>query len=222
LSHQGFPLRTITNIIIEPKSQVIVPSGIEFSIPKEFIIKISSFNSFRIEPLIAPGIILPGHCQISLLLANLTSDAISISKGQVVLFAHFTPLHCLLSTCKISPISDFNLPLDHTTMVIPSEQYSHLSSEQQAKVTELFSKYKNVFSTDKYDLGLAKNVSHSVDTEGQKPISLRPYRRSIAAEQEVNEEISELIDQGLLIPLRSPWASPVLVVKKKDGTNLLL
>ena len=79
-------------------------------------------------------------------------------------------------------------------MVIPAEQYSHLSSEQQEKVTQLFAKYKNVFSTDKYDLGLAKNVSHSNDTEGQKSISLRPYRRSIVAEQEVNEEISELID----------------------------
>ena len=71
-------------------------------------------------------------------------------------------------------------------------------------------------------MGLAKNVSHSAVTEGQKPISLRPYRRSIAAEQEVNEEISELIDQGLLIPLRSPWASPVLVAKKKDVTNCIV
>ena len=35
----------------------------------------------------------------------------------------------------------------------------------------------------------------------------------------VNEEVNKLLEKGLLIPSKSPWAAPLLVVKKKDGTN---
>ena len=35
----------------------------------------------------------------------------------------------------------------------------------------------------------------------------------------VNEEVNKLLEKGLLIPSKSPWAAPLLVVKKKDGSN---
>ena len=35
----------------------------------------------------------------------------------------------------------------------------------------------------------------------------------------VNEEVNKLLEKGLLIPSKSPWAAPLLVVKKKDIFN---
>ena len=62
-------------------------------------------------------------------------------------------------------------------------------------------------------------MSHYIDTVNSPPIRLRPIRRSLAAESVVNKEVAELIERGMLVPSKSPWASPILIVKKKDGSN---
>lgn len=48
---------------------------------------------------------------------------------------------------------------------------------------------------------------------------MRPIRRFKANDEVVKEEIEKLLDRGMIIPSKSPWASPILIVKKKDGTN---
>ena len=70
-----------------------------------------------------------------------------------------------------------------------------------------------------FDLGCAANVEHKVDTQGHAPFKARPIQRSCASDEEVNSEIQKLLDNGLLVKLKSPWALPLLLVKKKDGTN---
>ena len=36
------------------------------------------------------------------------------------------------------------------------------------------------------------------------------------------EELNKLLDSGMIIPSNSPWASPILIVKKKDGSNCVV
>ena len=68
-------------------------------------------------------------------------------------------------------------------------------------------------------MGVAKDVMHNIDTGDNPPIKSRPIRRSQAGDTEVNQEINKLLEAGLIKPSKSPWLSPILIVKKKDGTN---
>lgn len=38
----------------------------------------------------------------------------------------------------------------------------------------------------------------------------------------MNKEIQEFLDRGMIVPSKSLWASPILIVKKKGGTNRVL
>jgi len=51
-----------------------------------------------------------------------------------------------------------------------------------------------------------------------KPISKTPYRIKVPQLIELRIQLNELIDQGLIRTNVSPWGSPVIFVKKKDGT----
>ena len=51
------------------------------------------------------------------------------------------------------------------------------------------------------------------------PICSRPIISSKSSKEEDNKEIQELLDQGLLIRSKLPWSLPILILKKKDGTN---
>jgi hypothetical protein len=51
-----------------------------------------------------------------------------------------------------------------------------------------------------------------------KPVNLRPYRYSYFQKMELEKIIDELLEQSVIRPSTSPFASPALLVKKKDGT----
>jgi hypothetical protein len=53
---------------------------------------------------------------------------------------------------------------------------------------------------------------------GAKPVNLRPYRYSPAQKDEIEKQIAEMLRQGIIQPSCSPFASPVLLVQKKDLT----
>ena len=53
---------------------------------------------------------------------------------------------------------------------------------------------------------------------GSKPISKPPYRMSAREASEVEKQLEEYIQRGFICPSSSPWASPILLVKKKDGS----
>ena len=54
---------------------------------------------------------------------------------------------------------------------------------------------------------------------GDRPITYRPYALFYAVRGEIKEEIQEMINTGIVRESDSPYASPMVVVKKKDGTN---
>ena len=39
---------------------------------------------------------------------------------------------------------------------------------------------------------------------------------------QVSKELKQLLDAGLLAPSQSPWASPLLILKKKDGGHRIV
>ena len=60
---------------------------------------------------------------------------------------------------------------------------TELIQEQAVEVKLLTKKYQKVFSQSNHDLGFAVDVRHYIDTEDQRPICLKPIRRSAQAEK---------------------------------------
>ena len=83
----------------------------------------------------------------------------------------------------------------------------------------LLNKYCEVFAKDNFDLGCAVNVQHKITTESSCPSHSLLMRSNKASKMVVNEEVNKLLEKALLIQSKSPWAAPLLVVKKKDRSN---
>jgi hypothetical protein len=53
---------------------------------------------------------------------------------------------------------------------------------------------------------------------GAAPVSKTPYRMSTPELKELQMQLEEVLKKGYIWPSVSPWGSPVLFVRKKDGT----
>ena len=95
---------------------------------------------------------------------------------------------------------------------------SALTKGEQIYFKKFLLKNKQVFAVHSADLGSYKGYEHTINTSDHPPISQRPYRVPYALKEEVRRQITELVDNNILEPTHSPWASPVLLVKKPDGT----
>ena len=90
-----------------------------------------------------------------------------------------------------------------------------LSNSQRKRFFALLRRYPTLFSDQ---LGHCSLVEHSVDTGTAKPIRSAPRRIPPHLESEVKQQVQSMVDQGVLEPSDGTWSSPVVLVKKKDGT----
>lgn len=54
--------------------------------------------------------------------------------------------------------------------------------------------------------------------EGARPVNIRPYRVAPALKDEIEKQVAEMLEKGIIQKSTSPFSSPVLLVKKKDHT----
>ena len=101
---------------------------------------------------------------------------------------------------------------------------SALSKSDQRKFIDFLKTKRTVFAKHDYDLGKVGGVSGRLcDTGNAAPIRKAPYRIPVAYKQPVDEEISKMLKAGIIEPdNRSAWASPILMVKKKNSDKLRL
>ena len=94
---------------------------------------------------------------------------------------------------------------------------SKLNSGEMDKLKALLLKFSDVFALDDSELGRTSVVRHSIDTGDRKPIKQQPYRTPIVQRETIKKMVDEMQKQSIVQPSRSPWASPVVLVPKKDG-----
>ena len=67
--------------------------------------------------------------------------------------------------------------------------------------------------------GKANVIEHKIDLTDDRPIRCKPCSLPYAKRGEIRDEIKNMMDNGIVRESSSPYASPLVVVKKKDGSN---
>jgi len=68
------------------------------------------------------------------------------------------------------------------------------------------------------DLCWTDIVTHAIDTGDSKPVRHLLRRHPSAHKDAIQKNVSDMSGQGVIEPAKSPWASNVVLVKKKDGS----
>uniref|UniRef100_A0A5S6QM40 Reverse transcriptase domain-containing protein n=1 Tax=Trichuris muris TaxID=70415 RepID=A0A5S6QM40_TRIMR len=77
--------------------------------------------------------------------------------------------------------------------------------------------YADIFA-DGENLGRTDVVQHRIDTGDAEPRRQPPRRIPFHQRKIVEQETQRMLRQGIIEPAEGPWASPIVLVRKKDGT----
>ena len=58
-----------------------------------------------------------------------------------------------------------------------------------------------------------------MDKGDHPPIKQNPYSLPYSQRQLVKEHVQKMLEAGVIEPSQSPWASPIVLVDKKDGSK---
>ena len=122
-----------------------------------------------------------------------------------------------VGTLEIVAIADSPPPPAASKPLRPPPVPEHLSPIQQQQLKNLFQEFSDIISQGEDDLGCILLLQHAIETEG--PPLHQPYRRqNPAVRREEMAQVQQMLTSGVIRPSNSPWASPVVMVKKKDGS----
>ena len=93
-----------------------------------------------------------------------------------------------------------------------------LDSHQQQELYTFLLGFADVFAFTDAELGRTDKLQHTIATEA-KHLIRSPVRRIPAVhKKEVHQLIQDMLARNVIQPSTSPWASPIVIVRKKDGS----
>lgn len=156
--------------------------------------------------------------EVPVRLLNLSQEPYQIKKG--ALLAACEPVLSVLSdaadqTQTKQPAAGA-LPV-HMAPLFTKAAPSLLPPQRDA-LCVLLHEYADLFSQGPHDLGTTELTEHRIDTGDARPLRQAPRRLPPAKRVEAQKAIHEMQQRGIIEPSKSPWSSPVVLVKKKDGS----
>ena len=90
--------------------------------------------------------------------------------------------------------------------------------QQQYSVKKLLEEYQHLFALNLKELGRTSLVQHEIKLSNNIPFKERYRRIPPHQYEEVRKHLQEMLDIGAIQRSTSPWASPIVLVHKKDGS----
>ena len=94
---------------------------------------------------------------------------------------------------------------------------ANLTHVQQSRFIDLIYDHPEVFSLHDEDLGFCNQIRHTIPTTMDKPVYLAHCTIPPQLQGEVQKCLDTWLQQGIIRPSQSPYASQVVIVWKKTG-----
>ena len=156
--------------------------------------------------------------KIPVRVCNMSEETTTIHKGTTIGDAETLPEHPIIACVSDDVMTADSVTTDTEEKVLKDLLDSAQVTDEEKPVLQKFLlKHREVFSM-KGELGRFDDSLFTINTGDANPTRCMPRPVPHHRKIEVDRQLDEMLARGLIKPSQSDWASPILMVKKKDGT----
>ena len=158
---------------------------------------------------VARSLSLAHHNQVVMQVMNISPSPVTIFQGMTLAEA--------IPEDKILFMSDSKKEANDVALCFNNLQLPDLPEPEKTRLISLLTEYCDVFAPVDGPSGHTSVVKHTIHTT-RLPIRQPMRRLPEALKGAVHSEVGHMLDQNVIRPSASPWSSPVVMVRKKDGS----
>ena len=156
-----------------------------------------------------PGIVASSETSSTILLTNVSDGDVVVKEGSCV-------GSVATAICLPEELEEFGPWTEET--VRDRVDLTNLDVTQSQILIDLLLNCSAVLSAGDQDVGKAKLPAHHIELYDNTPIYQRPRRFPAPVAEEIAHQCKSLHELGIIEPSASPWSSPVVPIRKKDGS----
>ena len=157
--------------------------------------------------------VLNDKCEVTVQVMNVGPMPVTLYKGTRI--ANFVPRQCVFLLEDAKQCTGVRAGKAGKGTFRPDLQGSKLTTGEKEKLHGLLEEFSELF--DDGELGRTSKIRHAITTFGP-PIRQRIRRLPVTLKKTVQEEVQKMLKNKVIRPSTSPWSSPIIMVRKKDGS----
>eukprot|EP00731_Ephydatia_muelleri_P034748 Em0075g1a len=212
-------LVTLEKIVVPPSSEMEVM--VKQASPGIGTWMVETDTSCRTGVMVARSLVCTNSSSlVPIRLLNSANNSVVLKKGMKV--ASMSQLHEDCTTQNISAVTE-HIPLSQgdqeALWSMVCKVGDHLNDGEKELLFHLLMEYADVFAFNSGQIGRTNILKHRIDTGNTPPVHLLPRRIPQSRREEMANLVKDMLEQGAIQQSDSPWSSPVVLVKKKDGSE---
>ncbi|RXN36708.1 Retrovirus-related Pol polyprotein from transposon 297 [Labeo rohita] len=171
-----------------------------------------ALEELLVRPELQPASVVSNR-MITVTVKNMSSKEVLLKRGTPI--AHIFPVDVVP---QLTPKSNVSAP--NTSLSPESFDFgnSPLPEEAKQRLIEKLLGRQDVFSAHEWDVGCSKSTVHEIRLSDATPFRERSRRLAPKDLEDVRKHLLELQKCGIITESKSPYASPIVVVRKKSGS----
>ncbi|KAL5502521.1 hypothetical protein EMCRGX_G009314 [Ephydatia muelleri] len=208
------------------KEKIVIPAASEVELMVDLatpVVKgtwvVAGNTSARHGVMVAHAVVCPNAKPVPVRVVNPRDKIVVLKKGTEI--AHMELLE-QDPVIEISTVAEkFKISREDQSIlwVMVSRVGDDVYKDEKEELFSLLLEFADVFSLSTKNLGHTKVLQHRIDTGNAQPVHLPPRRIPHARREELKEMLRDMLDKNAIEHSDSPWSSPIVLVKKKDGTT---
>jgi transposase InsO family protein len=239
-----FEVKLTNKIIIEPLQSVYAKVNVNMSNSIEsFMVEhcvlsdnVKTFNSIHTNPVhkdTGLGVEDAQNDKVScvqfyMLIENVSNNNVHMNKGQLIGYAYdILEMQDSKDNVNIESKEFVNLiQASPETLQLRKQEFDlghfkleHLTAIEKTKLCNLLTNFWSIFSKSLKSMGHTDVVIPKINFTQEYPMKALPFPIPQALQQEAKRQLEEMLEAGIISKIVSDWASPMLLVKKKIGSD---